>query len=45
LLRSDLGEVIKKIVDEEEQFPDYRIAKATSGQKRRRRPSSILRQK
>jgi hypothetical protein len=39
LLRSDIGEVIKTIVDDEEHYHDYRIAKATSGRKRRRRPS------
>jgi hypothetical protein len=36
LLRSDIGEVIKTIVDDEA-FPDYAIAKKTTGQKRRRR--------
>ncbi|HEU5237358.1 MAG TPA: hypothetical protein VFU37_09470 [Pyrinomonadaceae bacterium] len=38
LLRSDIGEVIKKIVDEG--YPDYRIPKKPAGAKRRRRPSS-----
>jgi hypothetical protein len=33
LLRSDLGEVIKKIVDEEA-FPDYRIPKKTQRPKK-----------
>ena len=37
LLRSDIGEVIKTIVDEEETFPDYRLPKKTTGQKKRRR--------
>jgi hypothetical protein len=37
LLRSDIGEVIKKIVDEEETFPDYRIQKTPTGKKKRRR--------
>jgi hypothetical protein len=36
LLRSDVGEVIKKIVDEEA-FPDYQIPKKTTGRKKRRR--------
>jgi hypothetical protein len=35
LLRSDIGEVIKKIVDQEG-FPDYQIPKKPSGRKRRR---------
>jgi hypothetical protein len=39
LLRSDIGEVIKKIVDQET-FPDYQISKKPPGRKkRRRRPS------
>ena len=37
LLRSDIGEVIKEIVHDEEHFPDYRIRKKTSGQKKRTR--------
>jgi hypothetical protein len=36
LLRSDIGEVIKEIVDEEA-FPDYAIRKKTAGRKKRRR--------
>ena len=35
LLRSDIGEVIKTIVDEEEQFPDYRTAKKPSRRRKR----------
>jgi hypothetical protein len=31
LLMSDLGEVIGKIVHDEEHFPDYRIRKKSSG--------------
>ena len=38
LLRADIGEVIKKIVDEG--YPDYRFPKKPTGRKRRRRPSS-----
>jgi hypothetical protein len=34
LLRSDIGEVIKKIVDDEA-FPDYGIPKKPTGQKKR----------
>jgi hypothetical protein len=34
LLRSDIGEVIKTIVDEEEHFPDYRIPKKRAGRKK-----------
>jgi hypothetical protein len=37
LLRSDIGEVIKTIVDDEETFPDYRIPKTPTGEKKRRR--------
>ena len=37
LLRSDIGEVIKTIVDEQETFPDYRIPKRSTAQKKRRR--------
>jgi hypothetical protein len=36
LLRSDIGEVIKTIVDEEGAFPDYQIRKKRTGQKKRR---------
>jgi hypothetical protein len=35
LLRSDIGQVIKTIVDEEA-FPDYQIPKKTSGRTKRR---------
>ena len=35
LLRSDIGEVIKTIVDEEA-FPDYQLPKKTTGRKKRR---------
>jgi hypothetical protein len=35
LLRSDIGEVIKKIVDEEA-FPDYQIPKKPTERKKRR---------
>ena len=35
LLRSDIGEVIKKIVDEENHFPDYQIRKKRTGRKKR----------
>ena len=37
LLRSDIGEVIKKIVDEG--YPDYQLRKQNSGRKKRRRTS------
>jgi hypothetical protein len=37
LLRSDIGEVIKEIVHDEEHFPDYRIPKKPTGRKKRRR--------
>jgi hypothetical protein len=33
LLRSDIGEVIKTIVDEEGAFPDYAMPKKTIGRK------------
>jgi hypothetical protein len=36
LLMSDIGEVIKKIVDSEK-FPDYQIPKKPAAQKKRRR--------
>ena len=39
LLMSDIGEVIKQIVNPET-FPDYQIPKKPAGRKRRRRPSS-----
>jgi hypothetical protein len=35
LLRSDIGEVLKKIVDEEA-FPDYQITKKPTARKKRR---------
>ena len=38
LLMSDIGEVIKKIMDSEK-FPDYQIPKKTTGRKKRRRRS------
>jgi hypothetical protein len=34
LLRSDIGEVIKTIVHDEEHFPDYRIPKNLPAEKR-----------
>ena len=37
LLRSDIGEVIKTIVDDEGAFPDYAIPKKTAGRKKRKR--------
>jgi hypothetical protein len=36
LLRSDIGEVIKTIVDDEAAFPDYALPKKSAGQKKRR---------
>src|SRR2546430_4219450 len=33
LLRSDIGEVIKEIVHDEERFPDYQIPKKPAGRK------------
>ena len=36
LLRSDIGEVIKTIVHEQEHFPDYQIPKKPSGRKKHR---------
>ena len=36
LLRSDIGQVIKTIVDDEA-FPDYRIPKQPTGRKKRKR--------
>jgi hypothetical protein len=35
LLRSDIGEVIKTIVDDEAAFPDYQIPKKTTKRKKR----------
>jgi hypothetical protein len=40
LLRSDIGEVIKTIVDDEAAFPDYAISKKPAGQKKRTRKKS-----
>jgi hypothetical protein len=37
LLRSDIGEVIKTIVDDEGAFPDYRLPKKITGQKNKAR--------
>jgi hypothetical protein len=37
LLRSDIGEVIKTIVDDEAAFPDYAKPKKTTGQKSKSR--------
>ena len=37
LLRSDIGEVIKTIVDDEEHFPDYQIPKKRTARKKRGR--------
>jgi hypothetical protein len=37
LLRSDIGEVIKEIVHDEEHFPDYRIPKKTTERNKRKR--------
>ena len=39
LLRSDIGEVIKTIVDDDQAFPDYAMPKKTSGRNKRRRKS------
>ena len=36
LLRSDIGEVIKTIVDDEGVFPDYTMPKKPTGRKRRK---------
>jgi hypothetical protein len=36
LLRSDIGEVIKTIVDDEA-FPDYQVPKKTAARKKRKR--------
>ena len=36
LLRSDIGEVIKTIVADDEAFPDYAMPKKTTGRKKRR---------
>ena len=37
LLRSDIGEVIKEIMHDEEHFPDYQIPKKPTGRKKRSR--------
>jgi hypothetical protein len=37
LLRSDIGEVIKTIVDDEGHFPDYQIPQKPTGRKKRKR--------
>jgi hypothetical protein len=37
LLRSDIGEVIKEIMHDEEHFPDYRIPKKPTDRKKRGR--------
>jgi hypothetical protein len=37
LLRSDIGEVIKTIVHDENHFPDYQIPKKATGRKKRSR--------
>ena len=37
LLRSDIGEVIKTIVHDEKDFPDYQIPKKPTGRKKRGR--------
>ena len=37
LLRSDIGEVIKTIVHDQETFPDYQIPKKPTGRKKRGR--------
>ena len=37
LLRSDIGEVIKTIVQDEEHFPDYQIPKKPTARKKRGR--------
>ena len=37
LLMSDIGEAIKKIVDQPQKFPDYQIPKETAGRKKRKR--------
>ena len=37
LLRSDIGEVIKTIVDDEGAFPDYAMPKETAGRKNKSR--------
>jgi hypothetical protein len=38
LLRSDIGEVIKTIVDDENHFPDYKFPKKPTERKKRGRP-------
>jgi hypothetical protein len=37
LLQSDIGEVIKKIVNDQEAFPDYQIPKKPAGRNKGRR--------
>jgi hypothetical protein len=37
LLRSDIGQVIKTIVDDEGAFPDYAMSKKTTGRKSKAR--------
>jgi hypothetical protein len=37
LLRSDIGEVIKQIVHDQERFPDYQIPKKPADRKKRKR--------
>jgi hypothetical protein len=37
LLRSDIGQVIKTIVDDEATFPDYAMPKKTKGRKNKAR--------
>jgi hypothetical protein len=37
LLQSDIGEVIKKIVNDQEAFPDYQIPKKSAGRNKGRR--------
>jgi hypothetical protein len=39
LLRSDIGQVIKEIVDDEA-YPDYSMPKKTTGRKKRRQKKS-----
>jgi hypothetical protein len=36
LLRSDIGEMIKEIVHDQEHFPDYQIPKKPAGRKKRK---------
>ena len=37
LLRSDIGEVIKTIVDDQGSFPDYAMPKKSTGRRERKR--------